>query len=105
MIATFCQLTKKEIAAYESISKWLKTKLYPYVLDKETTVTYDGEDPGFVDMEFNLDIQTWDIALVTSCGDKYGIASSFDCCDMTITDVKNDIKERIEVMKLIEWRK
>ncbi len=102
---SFGALTKKDIAKFESISQWVKTKLYPYVIDDETTVTYDGEDPGFVNMEFNNDGKYWDIVLVTSNGDKYAIADSSDCEDMTITDIKNDLKERIEVMKLIDWRK
>jgi len=102
---SFDTLTKKDIAKFESISQWVKTKLYPYVIDDETTVTYDGEDPGFVNMEFNNDGTYWDIVLVTSNGDKYGIADSTDCEDMSITDIKNDLKERIEVMKLINWRK
>lgn len=105
MIAHTDLLTKKDVAKFESVSKWLKAKLYPFVVDTETKVMYDGEDPGFIDMEFEITDESWDICLITAGNDKYGIASSYDCEDMTITDIKTDIRARIEVMKLIDWQK
>lgn len=96
-------MLKKEIKNYESIKKWFDRKLAPWVLDVETTVFYDGEDPGFVGVITTIDEDLWEIGFTTSSGDTYIIADSVDCEGMSIKNIKDDIIQRVEVMKIINW--
>lgn len=96
-------MLKKEIKRYESLEKWFNKKLAPWVFDVETSVLYDGEDPGFIGVITTIDDDLWEIGFTTSSGDTYIIADAFDCEDMSIKDIKDDIIQRVEVMKIINW--
>ena len=96
-------MNKKELKKFESLQKWINQRLAQYVIDPETTVTWDGEDPGFINVGYDLSDDDWFIELHTSSGDIYCIADSIDCEDMTVTEIKEDLMDRIEVMKVINW--
>lgn len=95
-------MNKKEQAKYESLRKWLTESLLPHTQDDRVTVTWDSEDCGIFDMFFDCDDEFWAIGFET-IGARYCIADMNDCEDMSVTDIKQDLKERIEVMQVIEW--
>jgi hypothetical protein len=96
-------MNKKELAKFDSLQKWLQSNLVHYVLDDETTVTWDSEDAGFISMFFDCNDDYWAIGFDCSSGDKYCIADMNDCEDMTLAEIKRDLKDRIEVYKQIKW--
>jgi erythromycin esterase-like protein len=54
-------------------------------------------------MFFDCNDDYWAIGFDCSSGDKYCIADMNDCEDMTLAEIKRDLKDRIEVYKQIKW--
>ena len=96
-------MNKKEQQKFQSLQKWLDKKLAHFVKDNTCEILWDGEDPGFVSLGYESDDEGWDICLHTLSGNTYSIASGYDCEGMTITEIKDDLKQRIEVRRVVEW--